>query len=424
MLNSISQFRNKLVSNKKLVENFSFTALLQSYQLIISFIIYPYLIRVLGTETYGLIAFAQTIIFYFVIIINFGFRTIITAEIAVSSSNNSLMSKIASATYGAKLVLTLLSFIILLILMVFIEEISSYSTLYFLSFLLIIGELLLPNWFFQGIEKMKVLTYINIIVKTLFLILIFLFVKDKEDYLFVPFFLGLGSILSGLAGTFMMYNTKINGGFLHFIFPKLVHIFWAIKRSYSYFLANLAATIKGKSSNIFIGAFLSYESVAIYDICFKIVNIILNVYSVFGTVLFPRVAKTKDVKLIFRLIKFLFLVGLLIFLIVFVFAKPIWGIIGGESFINAGVTILRIMSISFPVSALVLVLGSFTLIGFNFDKFFTYSLYLTLIFYFIAIGVLVALNIFTLINVSIVYVLCILFELVSHFYFVKKLKIF
>ena len=74
----------KIRSNKVLVQNFSYLSALQIFNLLIPLITYPYLIRVVGKETYGLVVFAQAIIGYLVILTDFGFNISATREVSVS----------------------------------------------------------------------------------------------------------------------------------------------------------------------------------------------------------------------------------------------------------------------------------------------------------------------------------------------------
>ncbi len=72
------------------------------------------------------------------------------------------------------------------------------------TFLLTFNELLLPIWFFQGIEKMKYITIVNLSARLLFVVTIFLFVYDREDYLIVPLLNGIGAMLAGCLSLYIV----------------------------------------------------------------------------------------------------------------------------------------------------------------------------------------------------------------------------
>jgi PST family polysaccharide transporter len=79
-----------------------------------------------------------------------------------------------------------------------------YYHIYLLTFGTILGQMLFPVWFFQGIEKMKYITYLNIIAKLIFTFAIFIFVHEKSDYYLVPIFTSLGFISIGLISIYII----------------------------------------------------------------------------------------------------------------------------------------------------------------------------------------------------------------------------
>ena len=87
---------------------------------------------------------------------------------------------------------------------------NKHSILCIVSFSVCIGEVLFPIWFFQGIEKMKYITFINIISKCFFILLIIIFVNDKNDYLYIPIFTALGNGVGALYSFYiLLFKEKI-----------------------------------------------------------------------------------------------------------------------------------------------------------------------------------------------------------------------
>jgi len=68
VINKVKKFKGKY---RNIISNFSYLSLLQFFNLLVPLITYPYLIRVLGAELYGIVIFAQTVISYFSIFISF-----------------------------------------------------------------------------------------------------------------------------------------------------------------------------------------------------------------------------------------------------------------------------------------------------------------------------------------------------------------
>ena len=94
----------------------------------------------------------------------------------------------------SKIVLTIVSFLLMIGIVYTIPYFDKHWEIYYLTFGIVIGQTLFPYWFFQGIQEMKFITYFNVMSKTLFTFLIFIFVKTKTDYWLVPLFTSLGYI--------------------------------------------------------------------------------------------------------------------------------------------------------------------------------------------------------------------------------------
>ena len=158
-LQKIGSIKN---NNKKVIENFSYLSLIQVFNLVLPLVIYPYLIGVLGKNLYGTIVFAQTIATYFSIFINFGFNIFAAKEIAINKDNIQKTNEIFSSILTIKSIFWIISILILIISLSLLQVETKEMMLYIFSSLICINEVLFPQWFFQGIEKMKYNTIINL----------------------------------------------------------------------------------------------------------------------------------------------------------------------------------------------------------------------------------------------------------------------
>ena len=79
MLNKIN---NLIKSNKTVFENFTYLTLIQVVNLVVPFLIYPYLISVIGGENFGKVVYAQVVMIIISSFVNYGFNTIGVKRIA------------------------------------------------------------------------------------------------------------------------------------------------------------------------------------------------------------------------------------------------------------------------------------------------------------------------------------------------------
>ena len=143
--------------------------------------------------------------FIFVILIGFGFGTSGVINVSVNRNNKDKLSEIVSSITILKLLLFIIALLFIIPLLFFFEDASNDKILYLTTLWVCVNEVLFPSFYFQGIEKMKYFSIISLITRSISVVLIFLFIESKEDYLLVPFFYLLGAFLSGFSALFIVF---------------------------------------------------------------------------------------------------------------------------------------------------------------------------------------------------------------------------
>lgn len=329
------------MQNKNLLSNFSYLSLLQFFNILIPFISYPYLIRVLGKETYGLVIYAQVVVSYLLIFVSFGFEAYATKEVSINRDNKKKLSEIFSSVLAIKTVFFVIALFFLWIIMLLITEDNGNKLLFWLSMWICLNDVLFPTWFFQGMEKMKYITIITLISKSIFLALIFVMVKGPEDFLMVPILYGIGAIISGLIAFYIVLKKE---GVIFFI-PKINTLIGYIKGSTDFFISTVFIKLFVSSNKFIIGTFLGLTELAYYDLADKIITLFRNVPTdVVKLTIYPLVAKTKNIKLVRTTTVIMSIYA--IFAVVFInLAAPILiRLLGGENMMPC-LNILRLYTI-------------------------------------------------------------------------------
>lgn len=337
----IKKVKTIILDNRILVENFSFLSVLQGSNLLIFLLTTPYLFRILGKENYGLVVFAQTVTIYFSILVNFGFTVTATRDISISRDNQEKVSKIISLILVLKSLFFIVAFLILTALILIIPLLSTHRQIFYFSMLYCLSEALFPIWYFQGIEKMKYITFINIGTRVTSAVTIFIFIKHSGDYIFAPLLLGIGNISGVLVALFIVFGIhKYN-----FKFPSIGAMKECIKDNIPLFISNVSSQIYVHANKLIVGSYLGMQEVAIYDIADKIVNILKVPVVLVGQALFPRVSRNKDVRFVKNAMWFVFVFFLIVYSIILIFASRIVILFTGtENYLAA--SLLRLLTTS------------------------------------------------------------------------------
>ena len=132
---------------------------LSSLQLVTYFfpiIILPYLFRVIGPEKFGLIAFAQAFVQYFMILTDYGFSVSATKEISLCLEDKKKVCNVISAVMTIKILLAIVSLLILCFVIYFVPRFKDDWMVYALSFGVVIGNTLFPGLVFSGFGKYEI----------------------------------------------------------------------------------------------------------------------------------------------------------------------------------------------------------------------------------------------------------------------------
>lgn len=415
LLQKIGSIKN---NNKKVIENFSYLSLIQVFNLVLPLVIYPYLIRVLGKDLYGTIVFAQTIATYFSIFINFGFNISGAKEIAVNRENLEKTSEIFSSILTIKSIFWILSILVLIFSLFLLQVGKEEIILYIFSFLICINDVLFPQWFFQGIEKMKYNTIINLVIKVLFIILILFFVQTKEQYLLVPLLNGIGGIVGGVISLYIVLKKEQ----VSFYIPKLSILKKYLKDSFPLFASDAIISVKDRFNYIFLGAFLGMDKVAIYDIGIKILALVMIPISIINNALYPKMSIEKNKILLKKLMTYSFIFYLIICILIQPLVPFIIKIFAGG--MESAILPTRILLIAPIIFCLGLPLAHNGLVVFSKYKSLLIGMLLTTMFYLICMLLGSHFNLlYNVSNFAIITVLVYLFEYFYRYIACKKYNI-
>ena len=359
-------------TRKKLTENFLSLSVLQGLNYLLPLITLPYLVRVLGPEKYGLVAFAQAFIAYFGILTDYGFNLSATREISIQRENKEKISAIFSSVMLIKFVFLILSFILMSVLVFSIHKFRNEWLLYFLTFGTVLGQVLFPIWFFQGIERMKYITWLNIIAKTIFTVLVFVLIHQKTDYVYVPFLGALGTIISGiLALGIIRKHFKVN-----FHLPSKNEVIHQLREGWYIFISTVAISLYSISNTFILGLFASNTIVGYYSGAEKIINAVQGLLSPISQTIYPHISKiaseSKE-----RALKFLQKITILIgsssfvlSLLIFLLAEVVVKILLGGQYLES-IKVLRILSFLPFIVGLSNIFGIQTMLTFDYKKAFS-----------------------------------------------------
>ena len=292
-MNKITEIKIKINSSKNgktVFANYGYLSLLQIAGYVFPLITMPYLARVIGADGFGKIAFASAIVVWIQTISDWGFNLTATRDVAQNRNDKEKVSRIFSNVLWARCILTILSGLILLFVVLVVPYLRENADIIFVTFLLVPGYILFPEWFFQAIERMKYTTIFNLIIKLIFTISVFIFIHKREDYLIQPLLTTIGYLLCGIGALYLILK---KWGYTLYK-PELTEILETIRNSADVFINNLMPNLYNRFSVMLLGFFCGSTANGVYDGGNKFPTIFYNFQSVLSRAFYPFLARRPD----------------------------------------------------------------------------------------------------------------------------------
>lgn len=330
----------------KLGGNIASLYAVQGLNYLVPLIVLPYLLRVLGPRVYGSIAFAQALMAYLTILTDFGFNFSATRAVSIAREDPTEIARIFWSTMAAKAALLILGVLAVAPTVLFVPTLRHHAAVIAICGLAVCGSVALPQWYYQGLERMRSMAAIQVGGKIVTLGLIFAFVHSPGDELAAAAFLSLSPLLAGIAcfaAVPVIAPVRVRR-------PTLAEILSALSSSWHLFLSNAATSIYVNSNVFLLGLISGDYAVALYSLANKVALFIFNLMTPAVQAVFPRASLLfgssvrEGWAFVRRLSKYLLFGAGLLSLAVISLAPLIVRALGGARYAGA-VPVLRIMGL-------------------------------------------------------------------------------
>lgn len=243
----------------------------------------PFLIRAFGLELFGTLALTKAISYYFTIFSQYGFPYSATREIALKRGSRADYSEVFCAVQLLKLGVLLLAAGTLGGLTMWSATCNAIASTLWLYFVVISAATLFPTWFFQGMERMGLMSALNLAKKTLFFSWMFIFVHSPADfgpYLKMLAFLEL--LRLAIAHLICWHYWRPT---LHWPSKKALQT--QIRAGWHIFLSNLSINSYSRLPTIFLGIYTGPASAGIYALGVRITRSLLGLIEPLVQAYFP-----------------------------------------------------------------------------------------------------------------------------------------
>lgn len=290
------------MNEKKISTNIFYNIINQVVTFVTPLVLSPYVSRVLSAELVGDYSFALANSSYFVLIEALGLSLYGMLKVSSTRNDKKEISALFKEIMVAKTILMGICIVFYLSLFVFID--GSNQTLNLIMILNIISTGIDSTWFLCGVEDFKTTTIRNAGVRIINVVLVFVFVKSRADFLIYALIMQGSNVLSYIV---------VFPAIKKYIIPvsvSLKRVFIHIKNSMVYFIPGIINTIFTSADKTILGAFSNNYEVGVYEQASKICSMCGSIINSVSNVMLPRITylnhhnnKEESKKILFKTIR-------------------------------------------------------------------------------------------------------------------------
>ncbi|HGQ4621916.1 TPA: flippase [Streptococcus pneumoniae] len=358
------------MKEKSISKNAILNIILTLTNIVFPLITFPYISRILNPSGIGAISFFSSIGSYGVLVASLGISTYGIRVIAKNRYHKDKITKIFQELIVINSVMSIIVTFFLVLMSFRLEQLSSEKGLLIITCITILSSPFNLNWFYSGIEEHSYITKRSIFFKLVSLILTFLFVKSKDDYIIYAVII----LFSTLASNFI--NILESRKYINFNLRRNLEFRYHLKPMWYLFASLLAVNIYTNLDSVMLGIINGNDAVGIYSIASKVKWILLSVVTSVSLVLLPRLSfysnkydETKFNNILRKSSTIIFMISIPLTIFFMIKAKESILLLGGEQYIQA-VLAMQILMPILIISGFSNIIGNQILIPTGNEKYF------------------------------------------------------
>ena len=304
---------------------------LQILKYLFPLLLIPYLTRILGTEGYAVYAYVLSFMGVVQTIADFGFTLSGTKKVVDLRGDTAALSRLVGAITAARLMLLCGLFFCVMVVTRFIPIMAENTVYVIWAFFATAGRTVLPDFIFQGNERMGPLTTRYFASKGVQVALTILLVRGPGDLILVA----AADVLSEIVDIAWSYHAQKRMFGVGIARPTFKESFEELRVSAIYCVSNVSSSLFSGFTTVIIGlAITSKTDIAFWSLTLTTVNAVQSLYTPIANSLYPHMIKNRD----FGFARKLALVALPVLVLGIVaycaLSKPIMLVLGGPEYVG------------------------------------------------------------------------------------------
>jgi len=282
----ISRQRVEQLLRHQVVKNVLFLYGVQFSSYLFPLLTLPYLSRVLNPERFGLIAFAQSFVWYFLTLTEYGFNLTATRRVAVERDDLEAVALTFNSVMAAKTLLCGAGFVLMIGIVAAVPRLRPDWLLYIVCYLGVVGNLLFPVWLFQGLQKLQHVALRDFGAKLLGLIAVFAFVHKESDYLMAAGLQAGAMAIAGFIG--LLAVPRLTS--VRFAVPPWSEVVARLREGAPIFISMAALAFSGSTNTFVLGLVSNNTEVGYFSGAWRLIVALRMLVTPLVTAIYPHIS--------------------------------------------------------------------------------------------------------------------------------------
>lgn len=325
-----------MLKKRSLKFNMLMNFILTASSFLFPLITFPYVSRILQPDGMGKIAFATSIVSYFSMFAMLGIPVYGIRACAKVRENKEKLSRVVHELLAINIITSIITILMIILSLTLVPKFEEYRLLIIINSFSLILNVFGINWLYSALEQYSYITIRSILFKAISIVLMFIFIHEKSDYLIyaiIAIFANVGSNIANIVNLRKIIHIHPVGDY---------NIRKHIKPILIFFSLSVAINIYVNLDTVMLGFMKGDTEVGLYNSAVKIKVILTAVVTSLGSVLLPRMSsyvnnKSSDLfdKLASKALNLTLLISIPLAIFFVIYAKEVILLLSGENYINA-----------------------------------------------------------------------------------------
>ena len=268
------------------VKNFGYLSVLNALNIVLPLISIPYLTNTIGASYYGVYIYVLVLVQSINVITQYGFQFSATKKISQNRDDKAFVERYSSTVLGARFFIATICIALVFAMSQWLLDTNDRLWMFVTALGMVYGDVFIPTWLFQGMERMKFVTIVNAVSKILFTLLIFVVIASPDDYRYI---LLLNSVGFAVSAILSMVLVKVQFR-LSLRLPNIKNVWLELRESFTLCLSMIGIDLYRNVNVIVLKFFVSDAAVGVYSIAEKVIKATQSFITPISQALFPHVS--------------------------------------------------------------------------------------------------------------------------------------